>query len=440
MSGRPEEGALHPVSLRFLDSSLERSFQYEEGKAGLAGFRITSIATAVLWAIAAVILPLGTGIDSDQARTVGLLMAAAGSIVLLLSRWTATMNHQHFLAALLTSANGVVILLLAATAGFVEGYAVGAILLLYLFALAARTRFVFAALRTVVIGIGFGVVAVSYQPNGSLLLDAFILIAASAGSLLGLRLIEINRRVTWYQRQVILQQGEVIEAEKAETERLLLNILPQAVSKRLRAGENPIADDFAEVTVLFADIVGFTSMASRMRASDVIKMLSHLYTRFDDLALQFGVEKIKTIGDSYMAVGGIPEPHQDHARRAVDLAVSMLATAAADGPFPNLPMRIGVHSGPVAGGVIGSRKFAYDVWGDTVNIAARLEKAGLPGRVHVSQRTRDLTCDAYAYESLGPVELRGVGVVTSYLLVAPATPRNSTAVTHEDIDAAGGGV
>jgi adenylate cyclase len=205
----------------------------------------------------------------------------------------------------------------------------------------------------------------------------------------------------------------------------LLNVLPAAVSKRLREGENPIADDFPSVTVLFADIVGFTAMAATMTADEVITMLSGLFTMFDDLVTERGLEKIKTIGDAYMAVGGLPDPLPDHANRIVDLAVAMQACTGTSQHFPGLSLRIGIHSGPVAGGVIGTRKFAYDVWGTTVNAAARLETTGVPGRIHVSEDTRRLTGEAFEYESRGPVQLRGLGPMNTYLVVQPTneTPR-----------------
>jgi class 3 adenylate cyclase len=215
---------------------------------------------------------------------------------------------------------------------------------------------------------------------------------------------------------VIEEQNAAIEMERSESERLLLNVLPATVSKRLRQGENPIADDFESVTIVFADIVGFTAMASQLTADEVISMLSRLFNTFDDLVFERGLEKIKTIGDSYMAVGGLPDPLPDHAVRVVDLAVAMQTCISLSQEYPGLSLRIGIHTGPVAGGVIGTRKFAYDVWGNTVNIAARLETTGVPGRIQVSEETQRLTRDVFEYESRGTVELRGIGPMTTYLV------------------------
>lgn len=416
MRGMIDRGALHPLTLRFRDADLEAVFQGEEGEAGIAGYRIITGATVILWAIAAFIFPLETQIEFSLALTFGASMVVVGSAAFAASVWARTMNRQHALAALLTSANGLVLLLLSVAGDAVEGYAVAAIMLLFLFGFVSRTRFVFAILRTVVIAVGIGMVFAVYR-TGALLLDIFIFAAASLASLVGLRMLERNRRQVWHQRLVIEEQSAAIEKERAESDRLLLNVLPEAVSKRLKQGENPIADDFSAASVIFADIVGFTPVASVLSASEVITMLSGLFWMFDDLVVERGLEKIKTIGDSYMAVGGLPEPINDHAVRVVDLAVAMLDSTRASEHLPGLQLRIGVHSGPVAGGVIGSQKFAYDVWGNTVNVAARLEKAGVAGRVHVSEETMVLARDVFEFEPLGTTYLKGVGARNTYLVV-----------------------
>jgi class 3 adenylate cyclase len=412
-----DRGKLDPFSLRFLDHELEDQFQKDEGEAGLAGYRIITGATVLLWALAAFLIPIGTDIPADLSRLVGGTMAAVGLACFLASPWAGTMNRQHALASLLTSANGLVILLIAVAGQVVRGFAVAGIMLLYMFGFVSRTRFVFALGRTVVITIGFVAAWVAYEGSaGELLIDAFFLAAASVGSLVGLRLLERNRRRVWHQRLVIEEQNAAIEMERSESERLLLNVLPATVSKRLRQGENPIADDFESVTIVFADIVGFTAMASQLTADEVISMLSRLFNTFDDLVFERGLEKIKTIGDSYMAVGGLPDPLPDHAVRVVDLAVAMQTCISLSQEYPGLSLRIGIHTGPVAGGVIGTRKFAYDVWGNTVNIAARLETTGVPGRIQVSEETQRLTRDVFEYESRGTVELRGIGPMTTYLV------------------------
>src|SRR5262245_7121541 len=180
-----------------------------------------------------------------------------------------------------------------------------------------------------------------------------------------------------------------VEKQKGHSETLLRNILPAEIAFRLRNGESNIADHYDDATVLFADIVGFGKITARMKAYEIIECLNQLFSEFDRLAEAYGVEKIKTSGDSYMAVAGIPRPNANHPRTAAELALEMIDAV---GQLPlRLPepfsIRIGLHSGPVMAGVIGTRKFTYDVWGDTVNIAARMEAASQPNRVLSSAST-----------------------------------------------------
>jgi len=183
-----------------------------------------------------------------------------------------------------------------------------------------------------------------------------------------------------------------MEQAKKQSEGLLRNMLPPEIVARLRNGDSNIADHFEDATVLFADVVGFGKITARMKAFEIVGCLNHLFSEFDRLAEDVGVEKIKTIGDNYMAVAGVPTPRRGHARTAAKLAVDMIAAAErlqSRLPAPFL-IRVGLHSGPVMAGVIGTRKFVYDVWGDTVNIAARLEAASQPNRTLVSAATAQL--------------------------------------------------
>ncbi|MEY4471403.1 MAG: Adenylate cyclase, partial [Pseudomonadota bacterium] len=187
----------------------------------------------------------------------------------------------------------------------------------------------------------------------------------------------------------IKRQHEALSQEQAKTEQLLLNILPRKIAQRLKAGEDQIADAYPSVSVLFADMVGFTKMSRTMTASELVAVLGDLFSRFDLITEKHGLEKIKTIGDCYMLAGGVPEPSQDHAERVVAAAMDMCTALEElhERTGGALQMRIGVHSGPIVAGVIGIRKFTYDLWGDTVNVASRMESTGMPGKVHVSADT-----------------------------------------------------
>jgi class 3 adenylate cyclase len=211
---------------------------------------------------------------------------------------------------------------------------------------------------------------------------------------------------------------ERIELEKEKHEALLRNILPGQIVTRLNDGEVVIADRVEDATILFADLVGFTAAAARVTPAILVDNLNRIFSAFDDLCRRLQIEKIKTIGDAYMAAAGLPLPRPDHAEVIADFALAMLAAlervnAAAEVPFQ---MRIGIHTGPVIAGVIGSHRFLYDIWGDTVNFASRLESHGLPGRIHVSAHTSQILAARYELKARGMINLRGIGKVrTSFL-------------------------
>lgn len=209
-----------------------------------------------------------------------------------------------------------------------------------------------------------------------------------------------------------------LHAEKERSEALLLNILPRTVVERIRQGATVIADRFAEVTILFADLVDFTSIAARLSPEETIKLLELLFCRFDILAARYGVEKIKTTGDGYMVAGGLPEARTNDVVAVAEMALAMLdaVEAARCAVGEPLQLRIGVNTGALVAGVIGSHKIAYDVWGDTVNTAKRMESYGLPGRVHISAATRQALGDAFRYESRGSREVKGKGSMETYFL------------------------
>jgi guanylate cyclase len=226
----------------------------------------------------------------------------------------------------------------------------------------------------------------------------------------------------------LLRHTEIRRREaQALADELLTNAIPTAIAARLKRGER-IAEAYPNTTVLFADLVGFTPWAGRTDPSEVVSFLDDLFSRFDALAAECGVEKIKTIGDSYMAVAGAPEPRSDHAEAAVALARSMLAvvTDMRDHAGLAMEMRIGLASGPVVGGVIGQKRILFDLWGGTVNIASRMESAGVIGRIQVAPSTWELLrgSPAYSFEAREPIEVKGLGTMTTYLLTqAAATKR-----------------
>jgi adenylate cyclase len=215
------------------------------------------------------------------------------------------------------------------------------------------------------------------------------------------------------------------EQAEAETEAVLRNILPDSIVERLKARPGqPIADSFAEASVLFADLKGFVTLSRALGAERTVAVLNDLTHGFDALAAAHGVEKIKTIGDCYMAVAGVPEQLPDHAARMARMALAMreVADQTARRAGIDLSLRIGIASGPLMAGVIGARKFTYDVWGDPVNLAARLESTGEAGRIHVAAETRAKLADQFDLAHRGAIDIKGVGPQETYFLIGPKSP------------------
>lgn len=209
-----------------------------------------------------------------------------------------------------------------------------------------------------------------------------------------------------------------IDRLRRENERLLLNILPAPIADRLKSGDEHIADNFAEATVLFADIVGFTQLAGAMPAEAVVEMLNDLFTRFDLAARELQIEKIKTIGDAYMAVCGLPDPCENHIEQVMAMSVRMIQISREFSAEQGISvrLRIGVNTGPVVAGIIGRRKFIYDLWGDTVNLASRMESHGVPDAVQVTRPVFEKMREKYAFEERGAIEVKGKGAIETWIL------------------------
>ena len=244
--------------------------------------------------------------------------------------------------------------------------------------------------------------------------DPILLRARVYSSLEKKRLRDIDR-----ERIVELQtEKELLHVEQLKTEKLMLNILPKPIADRLKKGEKNIAGSYPESTVLFSDLVGFTKMSSEKTAGQLVELLNSLFTKFDQRAEHLGLEKIKTIGDAYMAVGGIPIPRADHAEIVADMALGMFIDLKEfnDAYGMTLNMRIGINSGPVVAGVIGFTKFSYDLWGNTVNTASRMESTSVEGRIQISPSTQALLQSSFNLEERELMECKGLGKIMTYFL------------------------
>lgn len=207
--------------------------------------------------------------------------------------------------------------------------------------------------------------------------------------------------------------------QRRETERLLLNILPQPIAERLKRSSETIADHFSAVTVLFADIVDFTQLATQISPTQLVTQLNQIFSEFDRLVELYDLEKIKTIGDEYMAVGGLPRYRPDHIEAISELALAMQRSIAQFYTKPDHPfqLRIGIHTGPVIAGIIGRKKITYDLWGETVNLASRMQTQGAPGRIQVTSAVYHPLQGKFYFEERGTIDVKGVGVIETYWLV-----------------------
>ena len=217
------------------------------------------------------------------------------------------------------------------------------------------------------------------------------------------------------QEQAYLEQ---LQIEQEKSERLLLNILPKPIAERLKQEQGIIADSFNEVTVLFADIVGFTNLSSYTPPTELVIILNEIFSTLDELVEKHGLEKIKTIGDAYMVVGGLPTPRPDHAEAIADIALDMQKAISRLNITNGQPLtiRIGIHTGPVVAGIIGVKKFSYDLWGDTVNLASRMESHGQAGCIQVTQDTYKLLKDRYEFKARGLTAVKGIGDMPTFFL------------------------
>ncbi len=226
--------------------------------------------------------------------------------------------------------------------------------------------------------------------------------------------------MSYFQSQKEMVMDTLAEEQK-KTEKLLLNVLPASVAIKLKNNDFDNAKDHEAVTIMFADMANFTQISADMTATSLINLLNQVFTRFDDLTEKYSAEKIKTIGDSYMVVSGAPEARADHAEVIVKMALDIkdILAEISISSGKNLKMRIGINSGPAVSGVIGTSKFSYDLWGDTVNVASRMEQYGVPGKIQVTEATYQLLKHKYKFKKRGEIEIKGKGKVTTYFLEAP---------------------
>ncbi len=427
----------HRLWATFLDPTIERQFQKENFELSTRRFVRFSVTVSVVAFLAygvhdALVIPH----VRDAAFLVrygffGPVGAALVAFVILNRKWE---RHQAAMLAFGLAVNAVVIAIGARAGGaaffLYTSYAVVFVTLgPFLARMSVKSQVLYTAL-TLVLYDAFDAWTAHATPQVRISLNLAILTLGTIGALAAHQL-EFQARVAFVARRVIRDQMAELDAERARSEGLLLNVLPSRIAERLKNGPGVIADRFAQATVLFSDIVGFTELSARLEPDELVRKLDAVFSRFDEIAGELGLEKIKTIGDAYMVAGGVPLPRADHAVAVCEMALRMRDALAELEPVVGgkLEVRIGVHSGDVVAGVIGKKKFIYDVWGDTVNTASRMESHGVPGAIQVSEATYDLVSSDFDFEPRGEIAVKGKGAMSTYLLMkrrAPPSGRKAT--------------
>lgn len=405
----------------FADPGRESAFRLEQARETVPVVRAGFVVGIPLWIIVWLVLPLAAEIDGTILAAVAASMVALDVVSFWLVRGDPSPRRIEALGIVGTIGNAAAIMVLAVAAPANDRYSLPGLMLSVLYAVAVfRIRLPTALVPGAVVLVAFLVGAAPHEPAGQLAFDVFLLVAMMTVGLLGVVVLERASRERFLQRRVIEAQREEVARERAKSDTLLRAMLPASIVTRLRERPEAVAEGFDAATLIFADLVGFTAMAERLGPQQTAALLNTLVSRWDNLAAEAGVEKIKTIGDAYFAAAGVPEPQDDHAALIVDLGLAMIRATAEVGRTTGEPLaiRVGVHSGPVVAGVIGRTKFSYDLWGDTVNVASRLESTGVPGEIQASAATVDLLGGRFEVVPRGEVTLKGKGPMSTFLVRA----------------------
>jgi class 3 adenylate cyclase len=416
---RPALAEMHPVTLRFASAELESAWRAERARRALRPFRAT---TGLAIALYLGFIVLDQAFLEDVA---GRLLVVRGFVCAILLgilalTWTPAWQRFHgwiVAAAVLVSGGGIVTLL-AVGRGEASLHWAGIMLALMAGYGLFPPRLMITAGVSLLLILAFNAVVIpmALLPLAIVIADDFFLLA---GAIVG-SLATYSRERSSRERFLTTLH---LEEERQRSEKLLLNILPEPIARRLMAGEEPIADQHAEVTVLFADIVGFTEMTAGMKPDDLVRLLDGVFHEFDRIAQDYDIQKVKTVGDACMMVAGLSGTRGDHAARIAEAALDMRERIAQYRTPEGEPLRlhIGIASGPVVAGVIGRTRFSYDLWGDVVNTASRMASLGERDRIQVTEDVVRLLAGRYIFRAHGPLEVKGKGTMETWFLEARET-------------------
>jgi class 3 adenylate cyclase len=415
-------GRLDRVTRRFFDDDLEADYQLEAGRELRESVGLGQLFGGLLWLGALLILPQFAPVDTTLTTLVIVGVWISTLVGYLVMRRLEGLDDLQAVVLMLNVVSMGAALAIATLTPGLQHQAAPAVITVALYAfIVLRLRFAFAVVLAVIHIAAFTVFTVTRLVPTAFALELFLVTSASLTGVLAAWFLETGSRQVFAQRRVIEAQAQELKVEKQKSDDLLLNVLPAPIAARkIDHPDAIVAEAHEAVSVLFADLVGFTPLAERLTADETVLLLDRLFTRFDLLVEQFGLNKVKTIGDAYMAVGGAPEAMADHALKVVRMGMAMLAQTDLYAIECGLPLRlrVGVNSGPIVAGVIGTHRFAYDLWGDTVNVASRMESHGVEGRVQISEATWRLVRDEIPVEERGTIEVKGKGLMRTFLVRA----------------------
>jgi adenylate cyclase len=426
LATRPGQAQIHPLTLRFCDRDIEAGFRAARAGANIRQLRVSLLIAAALNIGFA---PLDYLVLTQNVSTALIIrvpiVTALFLVALGLSYSPLFRGWETYLPPIVVFCFTLAYAALNAIAASPDVYLSGYIIVTLYLLVFVPTGFIVSSGLAWFCTVVFAVTIPLSRTIalGSLLTVYTQFIAANLVGMFALYWIESFRRLDFLNLRRI-------EDERSRHHELLARILPRSVIERLERGEQRIADEFPESTVLFADIVGFTEISARHKPAEIVELLNGVFGRFDKLVEQHGVEKIKTVGDVYMVAGGVPDRRPGHVEAIADLALEMIAeTCHMLGPDGEpLQIRVGIHSGPLIAGVIGESRFGYDLWGNTVNTASRMESHGVPGRIQVSDAVYRRLKDKFALESQGQIEIKGKGGMTTWHLIDRLREPNPTSV------------
>jgi adenylate cyclase len=416
-----------PLTLRFRDPAVEREFQVESGRRFRRQVVLTILLGAATWAVTGILL---IAIFPTDPISIAASIAIVEVMILgifAVSPRVRLWDQLQTLSALVNLIGGVAIIAIGGYVAHVPHLVTAALLVNLLFAFGLSRFGTIGVIYSSIYVALFAVVVLSGTLPAVGIFEVFLVGIGFAVATIAGYLLEANSRRMFVQRRLITSQARALEAEKEKSERLIHNMLPDHIADRLRESSSSVADRISIVSVLFGDLVGFTPLASRLAPDELVAVLDELFSRFDELATRHGLEKIKTIGDAYMAVAGTITIREDDATRTVAMGLDMLTEVERFKHEVDLPLalRVGVHTGPVVAGVIGRVRISYDLWGDTVNVASRMESHGVPGAVQISEETAHAIAGAFPLEPVGVIEVRGKGPMPTFLVRPPTGPASA---------------